>query len=158
MSRVPWRSTLIAGLIGAQGATFFVGSLAWPIYAYCMYGPARKPPPRTTHTQIVATLADGREYTVDPFELGLGPWAFKEYIRESAEAGEHTLALELMERIRGAKGAEVVTLRRDLLRVRIEDGQLLRQHEFFPIYPFPVSTPAPTPAEAAPEAEGAAGG
>jgi hypothetical protein len=137
MPRFPWRTALIVALVVAQSITFLTGSLGWPVYAYCMYAHARPGPPRTTHTELVATLADGRSVTIDPFDLGLGPWAFRRLLLVPVLEGAPGPTADLFRRIEAQFGSQVLSLRRELDRARYEHGALTRWHESHPIARLP---------------------
>lgn len=137
MRRLPWRTALIAAVIAAQLSTFATGSVAWPFLMYCMYAHTRPEPPRTTRTDYVAVLVDGREVVADPVALGYGFWVFDREVHGPIKKGDHAPVAELVRRLEREFGAPVVSIRREIQRHTVVGGAIEVERETLAVYPSP---------------------
>lgn len=154
--RLPWRSAPIVVVLGAQFSTFVTGSVAWPFLAYCMYGHTRSDIPQTTHSELWATLADGRDVELNFKRLGYGYWVLWDNdipaIRERRDPAALDRLLAAVER---AHGSPPASLRIEKLKVRIIDRQFEKTPSTEPLWPLPPE-PEPAPGAGAQAGEGGA--
>lgn len=136
--RLPWRSVLVGLILAAQGSTFITGSVAWPFLAYCMYAPQGPDIPTTTHRELWATLADGRDIELKHKDLGYGYWVLWDVALPAIREHRDAAALDrLLTSIEGAHGSPAVSVRIESLRVRIIDGEFENTPGSAAVYPLP---------------------
>ena len=82
-------SAVIVAILGSQLVAGFVdtGRWGWPIIAYPMYKTAHFDGERLDDYEVAAVLADGSRLRVDPEELGMSFWTFRQNVAMKIERG-----------------------------------------------------------------------